>query len=164
MGLDHHCRVSSFSVDLIKNEKISIDWKLASLSSWWHDIEDKDGQINDLLIFHLNKENLEKKIIDEITKAIKEHSFFNQKQTSLLSKILFDADKSEYISPSRLLFFSELVKSKSIDKMKADKYINLWFERLKTLKQRLHFNYTKEYYKNNISYANEIMKELYDNG
>lgn len=159
-GVGHHCRVSDFSISLIIREKLEVDWRTVSLASWWHDIGDKKGQNHIFLTNALEKQGVDSDIETIIIKAVEEHSFSSQNHSSLESKILFDADKSEYINPSRLLYFSELVRSNMVSQDKAVKYKKLWFNRMKTLEKRIFFDYTKSFYKKYKKEAFNIMNRL----
>lgn len=159
-GIDHHSRVNNFAIELVISEKIPVEWRTVSIAAWWHDIEDKDGQRHGFLSQALKEARVDDDLQDVIIEAIEHHSFFNSTHTSLESQVLFDADKSDYINPTRLLYFSELAQAGSIDDKVVTKYVTLWFDRMETLESRLYFEPTKHYYQKYHQLAYQIMNKL----
>ena len=108
----------------------------------------------------LKKHKLKKEFIDQIIKIVKEHSF-GKKQTSIESKVLFDADKLEYVNPQRLSWFIQATKDKCIKKKLSQQYCRQWYERITKISSLLHFEFSKDRFKKNYKEATRIMDSYF---
>lgn len=131
--LTHHYRVCQWVLEIAENEKLDVDKNLVIISAWLHDLAGRRGQ-NQKIIFNLLKKNgCSTNFINKVIIVIREHSF-GKKQTTLESKLLYDADKLEYVDPFRLRWFIQAAKDGLIDKEKYLSYKKEWRERIEKVK------------------------------
>lgn len=153
----HHYRVYEECIRIIDVENLSVEKNFLAICAWYHDIEERKGQKIDILIDILKKQGLDKKYIDRLIRVIREHSF-GEKQTSLESKVLFDADKLDYVSPFRLSWFIQVGKDGFLDKETVKQYKEEWRDRIKLVGAQLHFSYSKEKFAKMLDLARDIMR------
>jgi len=155
--ITHHYRVFAWSVKIINEEKLKIDKNAIILASWLHDLSDRKGKnlkkIKEILNFHQVDKNLTKKII----KIIKEHSF-GKKQTLMESKVLYDADKIEYVDPFRLSWFIQTGDDGFIPLKKYREYKKEWWEIIDLVLPTLNFNFSKKIFSQFLHKAKNLMK------
>lgn len=161
----HHYRVFQESINIIQHEKITnnICKEDVVICSWLHDIEDRKGKNVEVINTLLHGFKLSTKRIERIIKIIREHSF-EQKQTMIESKILFDADKLEYVNPFRLTMFIQATKDGYITKKRFQQYVLEWKQRIDYVNKQMHFDYSKnkfnEWLENAIFLINNREREL----
>ena len=147
-GLDHHQRVWNNIKWIIKQEKLLVDREALEIAAWWHDV-DKGTNNSRKLITALRHHHVPRARIETILTIIYQHSF-EDTQTTIEGKILFDADKLEYVSLDRWKkFLTMLQKNPSKqDTMKA--YQNAIANRIIPVYQRLYFSATKQLFANDL--------------
>jgi HD superfamily phosphodiesterase len=155
--ITHHYRVYEWSLKINNDEKLDADVDLLVVCAWYHDLGGRTGGNTKLIKDLVNKHTDDKSFIDKVVKIVQEHSF-GKTQSSLESRILFDADKLEYVNPYRLLWFLRAYKDGLISEKKYRQYKKEWAERIGKVKNMLHFNYSQEKFMQFLSEAKEIMK------
>lgn len=153
----HHYRVYEWSLKIKNNEKLNVDEDLLAVSAWYHDLGGRRGEDTDLIKDLIKKHTRDDIFIEKVIKIIQEHSF-GESQSSLESKILFDADKLEYVSPFRLLWFIKAYDDGFFSNKQHNQYKKEWGERIKHVKKMLHFRYSQEEFSVLLSAAKKIMK------
>lgn len=154
----HHYRVYEGVLKIIYNENLDIDKDFLAVCAWYHDLGGRRGEDTVLIRRLISKHMDDNKFIDKVVDIIREHSF-GETQSSLESKVLFDADKLEYVNPFRLLWFLRAYNDHFINEKTYRQYKNEWGERVQKLKSMLHFNYSQEKFMQFLPKAKEIMKD-----
>lgn len=135
-NIKHHQRVWQNILYIQKKEKTrEIDMAILQLCAYWHDVNKHRFNADPALLFYAITGD--KKHTDVIKKTINAHRWQNKAKTRL-GKILFDADKLEYISIER---WRPLLSS-DLDIEQA-KLFKVYFEglnkRIPFLPSRLHY-------------------------
>jgi len=154
--IGHHYRVWEWCQKIVSAEKLSLNWEALSIATWWHDAEERKGKIVKRVKQSLSKYKLKPEFINKVISIIKEHSF-GKKQTSHEAKVLFDADKLEYVSLQRLSWFIQATKDGYIKNEVARQYYHEWCERTPKIPSLLHFQFSKNEFK---KYYQEAKKKL----
>ena len=123
--ITHHYRVYEQSLKINLKEKLNADQDLLIVCSWYHDLGGRRGEDTDLLRDLLSKHTNDVNFISKVIKIIREHSF-GETQSNLESKILFDADKLEYVNSYRLLLFLRAYQDGFISEKKYKQYKKEW--------------------------------------
>jgi HD superfamily phosphodiesterase len=89
--------------------------------------------------------------IDSVVNLINSHSFSDKQLETVEEKVLFDADKLEYISVGRLLWMCEGIQRGLLDAQVGRKYVLALQERIVSVVQALHFPYTRQIMANNLA-------------
>lgn len=156
--ITHHYRVYEWSLKINNSEKLNANADLLTVCAWYHDLGGRRGEnivlLRDLLSKHTNDDNF----INKVIKIIGEHSF-GEVQSGLESKILFDADKLEYVNPLRLSWFLRTYNDRFVSEEKYRQYKKEWAERIGKIKNMLHFNYSKEKFLKFLPQAEKIMRK-----
>lgn len=155
--ITHHYRVYEWSLKINNSERLNVDEDLLAVCAWYHDLGGRTGENAKLIRDLIDKHTDDKSFIDKVVKIVQEHSF-GKTQSGLESKILFDADKLEYVNPFRLLWFLKAHKEQLITEEKYKQYKKEWNERIGKVKKMLHFRYSQEEFSMLLSAAEKIMK------
>ncbi|MBP7774250.1 hypothetical protein KA078_00500 [Candidatus Woesebacteria bacterium] len=118
----HHYKVWENSRKITFIEKLKVDTNPLDIACWWHDIF-KGEKDNSLLIKTLSDTNIDTDTLDTAIAIINQHSF-GEEQTLLESKILYDADKIEYISLTRWQAAFEACDKGFISVAEKERYIS----------------------------------------
>lgn len=153
----HHYRVYEWSLKINIKERLRADEDILTVSAWYHDLGGRRGEDISLIKNLLGKHTDDANFVDEIVNIIREHSF-GKIQSNLESKILFDADKMEYVNPPRLLLFVKAHEEGLINDKKYEQYKKEWSERIEKVKDMLHFIYSKEKFLKLLPQAERIMR------
>ncbi|NMC35709.1 hypothetical protein GYA49_01550 [Candidatus Beckwithbacteria bacterium] len=137
----HHFQVCQNCLFIIEAEKLSVELPVVIISAWWHDI-DRDLETKIAIIKSLEKNHFSNSFIKKCLKVIKSHSF-GKKQISLEAKVLFDADKLEYVNPLRTRRLIQAINDGVENIDKGIFYKKGWFEKTPQVKDMLHFSYSK---------------------
>lgn len=152
----HHYRVWENAINIIFNEKLECDMNLLEVAIWWHDISKSDPNNSQEDDFYLFEKagiacDVNQATRDQIKSTILEHQQMNS-QTSLESKILYDADKIEYVSIPRIL----IAKNSLADEVR-NVYEAKWRKNMEERYLSLNFQYSKDNFR-------RIIQELQTNG
>jgi len=126
------------------------------LCAWLHDLEGRKGKKLSAIKKSLKKFEQNKSIIKKVTNIIKKHSF-GEKQNTLESKILYDADKLEYVNPFRLSWFILASEDGNISSKKYLSYKREWWRKIDKVEKTLHFSYSKKVFSRLLPEAKKIM-------
>lgn len=154
--ITHHYWVYEWCMKIIEREKLNVDKDIITLCAWLHDLGGRKGEHLEKTVGILTKHELNKHMTVKITRIIKEHSL-GKKQTLLESKILYDADKLEYVNPFRLQNFMQSAKDGYISRKKYRQYKREWWEKIGGVKKTLHFLYAKKEFSGLLPKAKKIM-------
>lgn len=154
--ITHHYRVYEWSLKINNSEKLNANEDLLTVCAWYHDLGGRRGENTGLLRDLLSKHTDDNNFINKVIKIIRKHSF-GEAQSSLESKILFDADKLEYVNPLRLSWFIKAYREGFLSEKKYKQYKKEWHERIRKVKKMLHFNYSREKFLKFLPQAEKIM-------
>ncbi|MBI3619946.1 HD domain-containing protein [Candidatus Roizmanbacteria bacterium] len=141
----HHYRVYENAIKILEHEKLKINDSIVTICAWLHDIEDRKGKKNDQIAKILEKYCVPLYDRKRIINIINEHTY-GKKQSLLESKIIFDADKIEYVNAFRITSLKTAYQNKYIDNITYQRYLQEWKERTFNLQNYLHFSYSKSLY------------------
>ena len=142
-GVLHHQAVWENCLWIIDKEKLGVDVEALEIAAWWHDVE-RGSETNDLFLRDADSFGFPDELKNKVVSIINEHSF-EQKQTLLESKVLYDADKLEYLSPLRLEQLLELYRTgNSMDSKRLEHYKKEWGRRINVVRNNLHFDSTRQ--------------------
>ncbi len=153
----HHYRVHEESLKINIKEKLNADEDLLSVCAWYHDLGGRRGENVNLIKTLIGKHTDDSSFVDKVIEIIHEHSF-GEDQSSLESKMLFDADKLEYVNPLRLSSFLRAYKDGFLSEEKYKQYKKEWAQRVGKVKNMLHFDYSKEKFLKFLPQAEKIMR------
>lgn len=153
----HHARVADWSMKIVQAEGLNVDQPLLTVAGWLHDIEDRRGKKTKIIRQILRNNNCAEDFINRVIFIIGEHSF-GKRQTAQESKILYDADKLEYVDPRRLNSFMQAAKDGRLDEKTYLKYQKQWAARAYTIPDSLHFNFSKKEFFRMLPAAKRIMR------
>ena len=155
--ITHHYRVYERSLKINNNEKLNADENLLVVCAWYHDLGGRRGENIDLLRGLLSKHTNDVNFINKVIEIICEHSYGGI-QTSLESKILFDADKMEYVNPLRLSWFLRAHKDGLLNEKKYKQYKKEWNKRIINISKMLHFPSSQKEFSILLPAAEKIME------
>lgn len=156
---DHHQAVLNAVVLLTQREQLeaSIDLCALKIASAWHDFEKaglKKEEIEEVISFLDAPEDLTEKVFQIIT----EHNYTGKPQ-SLEAKLLWDADKLEYLNPKRLVKRGKELQEGKISIHRYWETIEIWQNRIGEIYQKLHFNSSKEIFTDKLNRLIELSKD-----
>ena len=154
--VSHHYRVYEECLKIAKSEKLHVDHKLILIASLTHDLFDRNGKKVNVLNIFLKKQIKDKNYRIRIIRIIQEHSY-KKKQTTLESKVLYDADKLEYVNPFRLMWLNQIHKDGYLDRKVHNDYKNTWHDRAPFIIPSLNFEFAKYKYKKLFPVALKII-------
>ncbi len=165
--LKHHQLVVKNCVDIIREEKLTPDEEVVITSAWWHDVEKsyKSANSADSTVSFLKKiareMHIDPAFVDQCVHTILQHSF-RQSQTTLEGKILFDADKIEYVNDGRIakLMNDFLTHPGKYPIDKLQEIHDLWVARIKKVPDMMHFAYSKKIFLTKVKATENILDKL----
>ncbi len=139
----HHRTVWSNCQKIIAEEDLhDIDTKSLEISAWWHDVQ-RDAKDETALLKHKMRDlGLSQNNQEKIIQIVESHSYGNQ-QTSTEARILFDADKLEYVSAERVQILIKAYEQGKMDEKRFQYYVGKWKERILAVREQIHFSSTK---------------------
>jgi HD superfamily phosphodiesterase len=164
---EHHQLVVSNCITIIEQENLKPNTEALLTAAWWHDVEKSYETTNssDNTVSFFQKTAAELKVdpayINQCSQIITEHSF-NQTQNTLESKILFDADKIEYVNDDRI---AKLVDDVISNPGKYEpNYLqanhDVWVARIKKVPDMMHFNYSKQTFLNKLALTETLLEKF----
>lgn len=144
--ITHHYRVYQWCLKIVEAENLEVNTNILTVAAWWHDAEERTGKIVSAVEKSLEKNEVDPRFIDEVINVIRKHSL-GKKQTSPEAKVLFDADKLEYVSPQRLAWFAQAASDGFINEKTYIRYHKDWRQRTPKIPSLLHFKFSKKEYK-----------------
>lgn len=155
----HHNRVFEWSMKIVETEGLVVDQTFLTVAAWMHDLEDRRGEKTKVIRQILKDCGCGEIFINKVIFLIKEHSF-GKKQTAQESKILYDADKLEYVDPRRLGAFIQAAKDGLLDEKTFLRYKKQWKQRVYKIPATLHFPFSKKQFAAMLPGAEKIMTEI----
>jgi HD superfamily phosphodiesterase len=151
----HHYRVWAWCFKIVKAEKLRVDWQVLSVAAWWHDAEGRKGKTVTAVKKALENRKLSWKFTNKVISIINQHSY-GEKQTTTESKVLFDADKLEYVNPARMLWVKQSFKDGFLTQKQYREYYRYWREKISKVPASMHFAYSRLEY-------NRMKKQVMEN-
>lgn len=155
----HNCR------QIIEKEGLHPDRDVIEVSAWWHDVEKsyKTDNSADSTIIFLKKTAIElgidPRFVERCCLVIGQHSY-RQSQSELESRILFDADKIEYVNHHRIgklidhfAAHPELYKKDGLQRTRE-----IWLERVAVVVDRMHFDHSKQVFRQRLPATHEVLE------
>jgi HD superfamily phosphodiesterase len=158
-GIDHHEAVADNCQAIILREGLSskIDQPALMVAVHWHDVQ-KDSENHDFLREIMQLGGANKTFTEKVIGIISCHSF-GHFQIGLEAKILYDADKLDYLSISRLKTLLDSRNKGEMTEERFDYYKQAWKSRIVSVQKTLHFKYTKKRFKEDLKELIKFMKE-----
>lgn len=155
----HHFKVWENCLHIILNENLEkqIDTEVIQIASWWHDIEKGNYRHKELQNI-LDKFKYDYSQIEKIKTIIElvDGPDFNRNASSTEAKILYDADKIEYISISRWEYLKLAGEAQKIPLDRLEYYAKELSNRIERVYKTLSFKYSRTKFKENL--RNFILK------
>lgn len=157
----HHTKVWENVLKISFNENLTekIDWNVLEIATWWHDYE--RGSTEHLALQKtLKKLNADENFIKSVLKTINSHSFHDDGQFTLESKVLFDADKIEYVSFPRWYDFVQAHLSGIESSEAVVGYCENLNKRLAKVVETLYFTTTRDIFKTTLVEFIKLLPQL----
>jgi len=138
----HHQKVWENSLWIASEEGLEVDLDALQVAAWWHDIERGSDDFN-LLRQALESVGATPEFKEKVFTIIINHSF-GQNQESLEAKVLYDADKLEYLSVERVENLLRDFKNGEMNQERVEYYKREWAGRIKLVRKSLHFHSSKK--------------------
>jgi hypothetical protein len=155
-AIDHHANTWKNCLWIIGKEKLTVDKRNLKIAAWWHDVERNDEKCL-LLKQTMSELRFRNEEIEKVTDIINGHTY-GREQVSLESKVLYDADKLEYVSEKRVETLLNLFKDGYISDARFKDYKKTWSERIKNVKSNLHFFSSKDLFDRKLAVLIEHAK------
>lgn len=122
---NHHLAVGTNGLEIIDREKIQdrIDLPVFIAAAFFHDLE-RGSTGHDLAVLKMKEAGFDDGFVAKMVDLINEHSFGDTQKT-LAGKVLWAADKIEYLSIDR-----SKKATNELSKEKLDEYVTIWGERI----------------------------------
>lgn len=139
----HHVKVWVNCRRIITREGLSgLNLDALKVATFWHDVQRDQPDEFKLLRETMQGLKTPKKEEDLVLAIASNHSYgTTQKLTE--AKVLFDADKLEYVSTARARILLEEILRGNIPQERSAYYVSLWNKRIVDVQDNLHFGYTK---------------------
>ncbi|PIY80820.1 MAG: hypothetical protein COY80_00925 [Candidatus Pacebacteria bacterium CG_4_10_14_0_8_um_filter_42_14] len=98
-----------------------MDLDKVEIASWWHDYE-RGSSEHQTLVKVMQDADYSQEYIDSVRDLINSHSFSDKRSDTNEAKVLFDADKLEYVNPGRLVWIGEGILNGLLDPQAGKKY------------------------------------------
>lgn len=146
----HHYKVWENVLLISLKEGLNLDLDKLEIASWWHDYE--RGSVEHLaLVKAMNKAGYSQVYIESVRNLINTHSFSDKRSELEEAKVLFDADKLEYVNSGRLVWIGEGILNGLLDPQAGKKYGIALQERIYKVVQTLHYPVTRSMMIDNLS-------------
>ncbi len=158
-AVDHHISVANNAQVIILREGLSarIDQPALMVALHWHDVE-KDSEDHNLLREKMQLNGANEMFIEKVIGIINCHSF-GHTQIGLEAKVLYDADKLDYLSIPRLKTLLGARNKGEITEERFIYYKQAWTSRIMAVKGTLHFSYTKKRFRTDLKKLAEFMEK-----
>ncbi len=134
----HHYNVWENVLQIVIREGLTPDLNKLEIVSWWHDYE-RGSSEHVTLTKTMREAGYQQGYIKSIIDLINTHSFSDKHSETDEAKILFDADKIEYVNPGRLVWMGEGTLHGLLDPHIGRKYGKALHERIYHVVQALHY-------------------------
>ncbi len=160
-GVDHHKAVVRNSIRIMEEEKMDgeVDYEAVLMAGWWHDYKKGDVQSNNAAIVEsMVRQGCSDEEVSRVLAVVNSHSF-GQEQDSLEARVLYDADKLEYLSLNRARAALRAVKEGKYAREDLERDRDEWVRRIPYVWENLHFETTREMF---VERAREAYEALSD--
>lgn len=154
--ITHHYRVYEWSMRIIDEENLKVDKEVVAVCAWMHDLGGRRAEDLNPIRTILEKQKVSEEFIKQVLEIISEHSF-GEAQNCIESKILFDADKLEYVNSARLTWFYQAVKDGYLSREKFEMYRQTYRDRVGRVSDLLHFDFSKKQFRKFLPKAEKII-------
>jgi HD superfamily phosphodiesterase len=158
-GEKHHELVWENCQKIIEEENLQADKEVLQVAAMWHDVERGKADETKLLKDAFIKYKVPNAFGNKVLEIIDAHSF-GKNQESVEAKILFDADKLEYVNPERGRILLEEYQNGKVNKDRFDYYVKGWQNRIIAVREQIHFKYSKNLFEKRLI---EFMRYASDN-
>lgn len=135
----HHKEVWENCRFIVENDDLKVDEIALKQAALWHDYERADEQKNHRILRQLGEQNMvDPEFVELVIGIISPHSF-GKTQETVEQKVLFDADKIEYVNPDRFKRILEALEAGAFDHETWEQYKKVWVERTPQVRTQLHF-------------------------
>ncbi len=142
----HHLSVYENCIQIVSSEKLKVDLNALALAAWLHDYQrDKEKARNEFVRKIVKENKITREFAEKVIKIINSHSYGNE-QLFEEQKVLFDADKLEYVSVSRLNLVILAVETGKLSREAWQRYGKAWLERTHPVHNLLHYEISKKLY------------------
>jgi hypothetical protein len=145
----HHESVWINCQKIVKAECLDVDMSVLEVAAWWHDVQRDAKDETELLRSKFRDLRVPKQFQGMVIAAIASHSFGKQQET-VESVILYDADKLEYLSVSRVRLLLGDFSNGKMSQDRFDYYIKAWKKRIKGVRKQLHYKYSRELFEQRL--------------
>jgi hypothetical protein len=146
----HHYKVWENVMLIAVKEGLKLDFEKLEIASWWHDYE--RGSVEHLALTEaMQKTGYSEAYIKSVKDLINTHSFSDKHSDAEEAKVLFDADKLEYVNSGRLVWIGEGILQGLLDPQTGRKYGSALHERIYQVVQTLHYPTTRSMMLSNIT-------------
>ncbi len=140
----HHFKVMHNCLEIIVAEDIKgVNLDYLQLAAWWHDV-DRKTKDHPRFMSSAKMLGFSDEEIAEILTIINGHSYSDERSDILEAKILFDADKIEYVGHARWLYITVSIKNDEMGLDKGIKYALALNERIAYVMENINFKHTKK--------------------
>lgn len=146
----HHYKVWENVLLITVKEALNLDLDKLEIASWWHDYE--RGSLEHVaLVKAMQKAGYPQVDIESVKDLINTHSFSDTHSDAEEAKVLFDADKLEYVNSGRLVWIGEGIINGLLDPKVGKGYGLALQERIYKVVQMLHYSTTRLMMINNLT-------------
>lgn len=152
--LSHHYKVWDNAIQIVLLENIlnKVDLDLLTIACWWHDVDRGNKDNTKKFEKAANEFELSELQIKKIIEIINSHSFHDARSNLTEAKVLFDADKIEYINPARWILINN---SPEFPIEAGIKYCEAVNTRILKVYEQIYFSTSKKWL---TSHANNILR------
>jgi len=152
----HHTLVYQNCLQIINAEKLeNIDEEALLVAAMWHDWQ-RPNNLEEVNKFREDLKNIfvesdiDEEFFERVWEIIAHHSF-GEEQQSIEQKVLFDADKLEYLNIERFIGIIFLAREGNFSMERVEKYKAAFANRIPIVKNSLNFEYSKIIFQERIA-------------
>lgn len=145
----HHYNVWVNAYTIMALENLTLDIEKLNIACWWHDYE-RGSTKHPVLVENMKNLKYADSYIQDVLKIINSHSFEDDKSPEVEAKVLFDADKIEYVNPGRYFWVGEGILNGKIELNIARKYGKNLTDRIEAVAKQFNYVTSKEMFTENL--------------
>jgi len=146
----HHEEVFENVVAIVKGENLIVDMAALSVASWLHDYERNDEEARDKYLRQIVSESdVPADFAQKVIRIMSSHSY-GEVQESEEQKVLFDADKLEYLSVPRFIRVMDAITRGEMTEEIWSKYKKAWKDRIPRVRGLLHYDTSRKLFDERI--------------
>lgn len=149
-GIKHHEDVWKVCLWVVSQEELEsqVDLDTLEVAAFGHDI-DRGSEEPEILRGILEKSGAEGEFTKKVLTVVKEHPV-GSKQSSLEAKVLYDADKLEYVGLKRSKDARDAARKGLVKESVLLKWVDDWHSRLPQVIKSLNFSCTRKRFKEDL--------------